>query len=379
MKSRVSAWGANLLLVLISVAVCLGGFEVALRLFLPQKLYRFPAGLFRNDPDLVFSLNPGFQGTLANPEYTTHVRINSLGLRGPEVGPKSAARLRILGVGDSFVSAFNMDEDKTFLSVARSKLRPEFPGREVEMVNGGTPNYGTWHELRLFRRLAPEVRPDAAVLFVYVGNDLENNLDPDEAVVRDGFLLERRHTAGILPYPVRSWLQRNSMAYVFLWNAWNQFRPWFGKAETDPLRSDKELASPQAPPDVEKGYRLTADLMGQFRDEARSRNVPLLVVVIPTEFQVYPARFEKMVRGQGEDPSRYDLTLASKRWDAICRAAGLPVLDLLSLFRSHASGPYLYMSLDGHLTEEGNRLAGEATAEALESLLRNAATSGKPS
>jgi SGNH hydrolase-like domain, acetyltransferase AlgX len=370
-RARTRERGVQLLLLLISVGLTLLGFEALLRTFLPQKLYRFPPGLFRNDPDLVFTLTPGFQGKLSNPEYTTHVRINRLGLRGPEVGPKSPGSVRVLGMGDSFVSAFNMEEPETFLSVAAAALRNEISGGDVEIVNAGTPNYGTWHELRLFQRLVPRLSPDAAILCVYVGNDLENNLEPRQAIVKSGLLVERHHSPGILPYPVRAWLQRHAMTYVFLWNAWNQVRPWFGKAEMDPIRSEKELVSPQAPPSVEKGYRISGDMLRQFQEEARSQGIPVLVVIIPAEFQVYPAAFDTILRHQGRDPSRFDLDLPSKRWTELVRDADLPVLDLLPVFRRHREGAYLYMSLDGHLTETGNRLVGESIAQELLPLLHS--------
>jgi hypothetical protein len=369
-SARVSAWGGNFLLALASIAVTLAGFEFSLRCFLPQKLYRFPAGLFRNDPDLVFALSPGFQGTLANPEYRTHVRIDALGLRGPDIGPASRESIRLLGLGDSFVSAFNVEEKETFLAVAGAALGRGMAGRRVEIINAGTPNYGTWHELRVLRKLASRLEPDAAVLCVYVGNDLENNLNPQEARVEGGLLVERRHRPGILPYPLRSWLQRNSMTYVFLWNAWNQIRPWLGGTGTDPLRADKDLVAIEAPAYVEEGYRVSGDLLRQVREEAAVRGTPLLVVLIPTEFQVYPERFARIFRHGGENSLRFDLELPSRRWKDLAQAAGLPVLDLLPIFRSHASGPYLYMTLDGHLTVEGNRLAGEAIAAALLSTLR---------
>src|SRR4029450_12751290 len=99
-KSGLRSLTFNLLLLGAALAVTLGAFELTLRLFLPQKLYRFPQGLFRNDPDLVFSLAPGFRGTLHNPEYVTDVRINALGLRGPLPGPKAPHGFRVLGIGD---------------------------------------------------------------------------------------------------------------------------------------------------------------------------------------------------------------------------------------------------------------------------------------
>ena len=357
------------MLVLLALVLTLGGFEFGLRLFLPQKLYRFPKGFFQNDSDLVFALTPGFQGILRNPEYATEIRINALGLRGPLPGPRVPGSVRVLGLGDSFVSAFNVSEVDTFLSVAEARLRKATQDRWVEVVNAGTPNYGTWQELRLFQRLAPQLDPDLAVLCVYVGNDLENNLDPKEGVVRDGFLTERRRQLGLLPYSFRSWLQRNSMAYVFLWNAWGQLRPWVGRDRSDPLKPDKDLFARRPVPNVEMGYRVTSELLGQFRSQAEQFKVPLLVVLIPTELQVYPDRFEGLVKKQGLDPRLFDLELPQRRWSEMAHAWGIPVLDLLPTLRRHSSGPYLYMSLDGHLSEEGNRVTGESIADAARALI----------
>ncbi len=365
MSGRLRGWAVNLSLATVAVILTLCGFEASLRLFLPQKLYRYPRGLFRNDPDLDFSLSPGFRGTFRNPEYVTRVRINSLGLRGEEPKPSREGVKRILGLGDSFASAFNVEEEKTFFAVTEEILKQQLPGAEIEVVNGGTPNYGTWHELRMFRRLSPEFKPDLAVLAVYVGNDLEDNLAPQQAVVRDGFMVSQNRRPGILPHSVRSWLQIHSMAYVFLWNGWNQIRPWFGQEAIDSVRSEKDLVSPGAIEKVEKGYRVSAKLLSQFRQEADSANIPLLVLLIPAEFQVYPDRFNRIVRQQGLEPGAFELDLPQKRWTRIISDLNLPVLDLLPLFRAHREGPYLYMSLDGHLTVEGNRLAGESLAQFL--------------
>jgi hypothetical protein len=364
-SGKLGGWVANLSLVAVASMLTLLGFEVSLRVFLPQKLYRYPVGLFRNDPDLDFSLSPGFRGEFRNPEYVTDVRINSLGLRGTETQPKREGVPRVLGLGDSFASAFNVEEGQTFLTVTETILRETLPGAQAEVINAGAPNYGTWHELRMFRRLVPMLQPDAVVLAAYVGNDLENNLDPQDAVVLDGLLLSRTRKPGILPQSLRSWLQIHSMAYVFLWNGWSQVRPWFGQKPVDPLKSEKELVSPARVEKVEKGYRVTAAILSQLRDDAESAGIPLFVVVIPAEFQVYPDRFSRLVRKQGLDPEIFDFDLPQKRWVDMARAANLPVLDLLPIFRSRRAGPYLYMSLDGHLTVEGNRLAGESLAQFL--------------
>jgi hypothetical protein len=363
-RSRVLAF--NLILMLAACAATLGVMEIGLRLFLPQKLYRFPPHFLRDDPDLVFTMTPGYRGTMRNPEYTTHVAINALGLRGPEPGPRRPGVVRLLGLGDSFVSALNVEETDTFLAVAERAMTAALGDGRIQVVNAGTPNYGTWHEIRMFRRLASVLEPDGVILCVYVGNDVENNLAPRDAVIRDGLLVKRRPAPGILPAAVRAWLQRHSMVYVLLWDGWNRIRPIFGKTASDPLRDSKDLVSRRPVPHLEEGYRVTAGLLAEFREEARRLRLPPLVVLIPAEYQVYGDRFADAVRRQGLDPADFDLDLPNRRWTEMAERLGLPVLDLLPVFRARAAGgPYLYMSIDGHLTPEGNRVAGEAIARAL--------------
>jgi hypothetical protein len=198
-------------------------------------------------------------------------------------------------------------------------------------------------------------------------------------MVRDGLLVERRPPRGILPYFVRSWLQRNSMSYVFLWNAWNQIRPLIGRTGSDVFRPERDLVTRERIPYVEQGYRVTSDLLKLFQEEAAANKIPLLIVLIPAEYQVYPQRFQSIAGKEGADPGRFDLSLPSRRWTELAQRAGIPVLDLLPVFQTRASGTSLYMSLDGHLTIEGNRVAGEAIASALRPLIADTLSQPGPS
>jgi len=351
-----------------AILVTLGGFEAGLRLFYPQKLYRFPSGLFREEPDRVYGFNPGFHGSMRNPEYETEVRINSLGFRGPEVGPKARGVRRVLVLGDSFVSALNVDEDETFTSVLQARLRTEMGVGDIEVVNAGTPGYGTWHELRVLRSLAPVVQPDVAILCIYVGNDLEDNLAPKASTVRDGLLVGRRAGKGILPPAVRSWLQRNSMAYVFLWRAWDQVRPLFGLRAVEPLAHFKAIVSRAPTEETRKGYETSGQILRELAAATRGR-FPVLVVLIPDELQVDPDPFWQLIRREGRPTGDFELDQPSRAWGGAVGEAGLPLLDLLPEFRARPAGERLYMSLDGHLTTMGNRLVGETLARATARLL----------
>ena len=370
MSRKIRAWATNLLLMTTAILVTLAAFEVALRYSLPQKLYRFPRGLFSNRTDRVYGLSPGFRGVIRNPEYQTHIRINSLGFRGGDVGLKGPQVFRIVVLGDSFVSAFNVEEEQAFASLLGDDLNtPPGGAWRVDVVNAGTPGYGTWHELRTLESLIPLLRPDLALLCVYVGNDLQDNLAPGAAVVQGGLLVSRKKSEGILPYPLRSWLQRHSMSYVFFWNVWDRIRPLFGLRAVDPLEHLKAIVSRKPDAGVEEAFRISEDLVGQVARRARESRLPLLLVLIPAEQQVYPESFVRELQAQGLGPSDFDVDLPSRKWREMAEKLRLPVLDLLPVFRSRVRGPHLYMSLDGHLSVPGNRLAGEAIRDAVRSFL----------
>ena len=55
-------------------------------------------------------------------ETNVAVRVNSLALRGPELGPKQANEIRILTLGDSSVFGFGVPESDVFSSVAAAQL-----------------------------------------------------------------------------------------------------------------------------------------------------------------------------------------------------------------------------------------------------------------
>jgi len=125
--------------------------------------------------------------------YQHPVHVNSLGLRGPEVGPKEAGTVRVLALGDSLVYGQGVADDQTLPSHVEQALnRLDERGRRWEVVNGGHRAYDTRQELGLLEELAPTIQPDAVVLFWYWNDllgrriqDTYERLKPIEPVVFD--------------------------------------------------------------------------------------------------------------------------------------------------------------------------------------------------
>jgi hypothetical protein len=102
------------------------------------------------------------------------VRINSLGLRGPDTSlAKPTGTLRVLVLGDSFVFGVGVDEEH----LLTSRLQALFDARrqaKYEVLNLGISGYSTDQEYLLFQGLGARLHPDIVVL-VACDNDFEGN------------------------------------------------------------------------------------------------------------------------------------------------------------------------------------------------------------
>jgi hypothetical protein len=150
------------------------------------------------------------------------IKINSLGLRGPEIDirPKRGIR-RILLLGDSFAFGAGVDNKHTFSAHLGRRLGPAF-----EVVNMGVTGYSTDQELILFEELGAKLHPKL-VLLLMCDNDFEaNTLDfvnkmnykPYFELGRGGVLLRRNNPVPRLSTAenMRLWLGRHSNTFKLL-------------------------------------------------------------------------------------------------------------------------------------------------------------------
>ncbi len=127
MKTTLRALLLNLLVAASSLALTLAAIEGAARLW--ARRLGGDAGsvrdpLLRFDPSLGWSKPPGREAFLQRTEYRTHIRINSHGLRGPEVAyDKPDGVRRVLLLGDSFVEGYTVEEPATVGRLLQDALR----------------------------------------------------------------------------------------------------------------------------------------------------------------------------------------------------------------------------------------------------------------
>ena len=142
------------------------------------EVYSKPSLFWEYDELLGWSHTPNSTGTYVGPrpwpiEFETPIRINSLGLRGPEVSELEPGGLRLLMLGDSRTAAFEVPYDQTFTAVLETALTKRL-GRPVEVINAGVRGYGTDQSYLYFRDRGHRLAPDA-VMFLSAVNDARNN------------------------------------------------------------------------------------------------------------------------------------------------------------------------------------------------------------
>ncbi len=147
--------------------------ELCLRFIYPQNL--------RNDPPAHqgknaknYLLKPNYSATHSRQEYSTTWKINSLGLRNEEVNLNDNKK-NILFVGDSMTFGFGVENNETFSAKANELLKDN-GYKDYRIINGGLAGASTYDSLHVYNYYYEMLKPKFVFLFMYPGNDIEDNL-----------------------------------------------------------------------------------------------------------------------------------------------------------------------------------------------------------
>lgn len=101
-------------------------------------------------------------------------KINSYGWRDKEwVLKKSPNTYRIAIIGDSFVEAFQVESERTFLALTESELNKNFV-QKVEIMNFGRAGFTQTEELLVLKNHVEQFSPDMVIVFFLPGNDIRD-------------------------------------------------------------------------------------------------------------------------------------------------------------------------------------------------------------
>lgn len=379
--NRIALVVKNLLALALGVAIALAIGEATVRLVLPQLLYRFPQGMFVNDPELGYRLTPNFSGVSSTAEYRTTIKTNSVGFReNREFTVKASSTYRVLALGDSFTMGVGVEAEEAMAKVVESLAAERRVKRPIQVINAGVPGYNTDQELRLLNQLGLRLTPDLVILGFYVGNDIQDNYHAPQLRVVDGYLQDGEPQKGLLPYKLRVYLETHSHLYHFIWP--------MVKRLSDPVYAAKQS---EAAINQLATYSRTEDhVTREMWDANRSRlaeiarsvsdhNISLLVLVIPDPLQLDMGKWRNLLKSTGSSSAAFDPHKPTDRIMSICRELNIEAINLLPVLSRAMQGEPMYLPLDGHWTRFGNRLAAEAVFDYIETQREANQTAAKDS
>ncbi len=397
---RMRNFAKKLLLTLSSIFISLAICESALRLL----GYRYTGSTYTNDPLLGWSLRPAANAWEAD-EGVAWSRINNHGFRDRErMMNKPEGVYRVAVLGDSVTEARQVDLDKMFTSLAEEELnRRRCCGeRNVEVLNFGVPGYGTGQELLQLRERVWKFSPDLIVLQFYTGNDIFNNhraLNISSPDMAPYFLLKNekleldesfRQGRAFDPYYIKlkgvsaDFMNRS----VLLQMVHKLSRVRAQRVELERLNAHgqtKVSDDPNAiPPDYQRylaylpptiqpmveAWQVTEALIEEFGKEARSQQVPLMIMLVPTTHQTNPdPKEQEAYRAKYQIES---LEYADDRVEQHARSNGIPVLRLLKPLIEEARLTGTYMAgfantapNEGHFNERGHLVIARELVKAI--------------
>lgn len=308
--------------------------------------------------------------------------FNSTGHYDSEFHSKKEGEFLVVSIGDSF-SPGSVPHYFHFTTVCERTL----PG--ISVYNMGFPRLGPCAYLQLMLIEALPLNPDVVVINVFIGNDIKNSERRRESFLDLSYLFDHRN---ILLFQIPERIIKMTVENRKLGR-----RP--GAHEDEDARFPVEATSPEylyeqfpwlkdplleKPPfsretfmKIEKNRASTvcwnneslyAKFYAAMSDIKKAAgDVPLVVVLIPDEFQVEDLLWEEMSKDMDVSSlNRYHPQKAIVTW---LEERDIPCLDLLPALRAvpplEDGRRHLYHIRDTHFNARGNAIAGQCLSDFL--------------
>jgi len=314
---------ARPLLALAALLVSLVAAELAARAVVG---WRTPPGMVF-DPEIIYSFRPHAE--------VGGMVLNDVGCVGDDLEGSESADLRVLLLGGS--TSFS----RAYVDTVRARLCDRLAGSEVAVMSCGKPRYTSTSNRAVLERLLPRYRPHAVVLYLGINDNIYNTFPWVDGLPDVGYFDWRSPRESLLVRLVRYHLLEKR-----LWS-----RPDFGAGELRSVGILTDNVEAMVAAATVTGARV---VLSSF------------AVALPTTDRQLEARIRVQEPVMEHFWGRVDSTLLgvaahNQAMAGIAARHGLPVAPVASRI-PRDSQHFLDLC---HLTAEGNRLLGEAVADAV--------------
>lgn len=230
----------------------------------------------------------------------------------------------ILVIGDSFAFGYGVNDAEMFSAVVANA--------RVKAI--GAPGYNLVQELLVLRQLSTELAGKLIVWFIFLGNDLVDNLYPYMQIYRTPFLRQVNNNG---QWRIEaSHLSPKTRSYRF-----GQTHEQVNRERLADLCSATYLA--------ERAYSACEFLIAQGQQHCQAQGARLCIFTIPDPAQL-SAEGQKNLRESSSAGESFDAKLPDRKISEICARLGVAfVAGQEHLMRNE------YRAVDRHWTPQGHR------------------------
>jgi lysophospholipase L1-like esterase len=367
----------------IAFSLLLGAFVLLVIEVTCQLFYRITAGdflfrrtgapIFEEDPTRCYRLKSNLVYEHRTNEFEIAIYTNSQGMRTDasrqDVAPsKPSGAYRILFLGPSFTFGWGNEFEEAYPTLIGEGLRAT--GRQVEIVNLGTPAQGIEAQLCWLEQEGPRLAPDMVVQTVY-GDRVPTVVGECPARL-DCPVIEAGQLYTVAPSLARKLIAHaKNLGIVFY--GYYAYQWALGIAPAGEAGTGKELHGERA---LQRGdgELLARDFERYERTIARNlgEHVEVVFLFVPMSFVVHPGDAPRWSHVLEPDPlgarARIQADLAA------LRALGHVIVDTTPALIERGTDERLFYWLDIHLNPAGNRVVAETALPVLSERIRAAAS-----
>jgi hypothetical protein len=279
---------------------------------------------------------------------------------------------RVIAVGDSFLVGL-VPRERNFIDIMERRIQSDHP---VEIYNMGINHTHPGQYLAVLVNEGLRWNPDVILIGLFVGNDIKVNAPENSFWYRRSIrtiTIPRRILA--LSSELAQRQNKNvPLGWAFgdpgyLDDPEKEFPTFSEMKYLKKQRKHLKLALRQPRWETEKRWRGTLENLAGIHEVAKERGIPMLLVIMPDEFQVNESVRKKVFERFQLTPEDYDVASPQKRLVAFARSREIAVVDLLEPLREADKVQRCYHLQDGHWNSRGNAIAAEAILPALRGLL----------
>ena len=371
----------NLVLILLGHIFALVFLEFGLRL-MGVKPATYLRKFAQYDPILGWSKIPNADGEFRRGDVVIYEKFNSFGLRSPELPvAKDNNAVRILFLGDSFTEGYDVNEEYLFTTLVQKSLQQHWPGKTVEIINGGTGGYSTDQEYLFLKHIGLQFNPDIIILMMYPTNDVFYNTQSRYGNYDKPLLAFNTDTLQTLNVPLPEPKTSESFKNIFRETALYQFtlarilpafpalttflaKSGFVSRETTHIATEKgkaptsfDIFSQEYSSQIDSAWSITYRILEQMQQTSRKANAQFLVVSIPDRFQLNDEDWKVTQSRYNVNDSIWDRNAPEKKLKIHASLLNYTFINLLDSLKQDSDNTLLYNGV--HINEKGNKKVAE--------------------